>query len=383
MYERRRQELDIKTNIKAKIKSFAASLGLPLVGVTSAEPLAEEEKIFTRRQEEGTYPPLAEQRMPRRTRPAALLSEVRSIISLAAPYFTDPITAIDRLPEAGVGVIARYAINRDYHAVWREKLHRLTLFIKAQLRQPVNTKFWVDSGPPPEKALAQKAGLGYVGKNTLLYTALFGSFVHLGELYTSVDLEPDPPCRREECGACRRCLSACPSGALSAPYFIRAELCLSYLTQMRGPIPREKRRLLGNHLWGCDVCQEVCPRNQSLSAAPAVPLSDPLLPRFLPAADILRLSEEEYIARFGSTAIGWRPVAVLQRNAAICLGNCGDPRYIPVLATSLRENPHPMVRGASAWALGAIGGREAHLLLLKAKSREHHAQVLEEIEAAL
>nr|AIA16023.1 HEAT repeats [uncultured bacterium] len=234
-----------------------------------------------------------------------------------------------------------------------------------------------------DRAVAQRAGLGWYGKNTNILNRTFGSWILLGELLLDIALPPDEPVRTH-CGSCVLCLPSCPTGALVAPGVLNNDRCISYLTiELRGPIPREMRPLIGDWVFGCDICQEVCPVNRRSQPANHA--------EFLPPAgigpspnllDLLDISEEEFKIRFRHSPVKRTKWAGLRRNAAVALGNIGDPASVPALVRALNCES-PLVRGHAAWALGRIGGSEAAKELLSRQRIEEDAWVMEEIALAL
>lgn len=307
---------------------------------------------------------------------ASILPGARTVICVAVPYATAP-------PSRGPlhGRVSNYAWSNDYHRRMRAMLAELAQMIDGWAGEAV-TAIACDTKPIAERAFAARAGLGWVGKHTNLISK-GGSFVFLGEIVTTLDLPVDPPSRKT-CGACTRCVSACPTGALRGDYTIDATHCIADLTQRTDVIPREWRAYVGEWVWGCDLCQEACPPTQR-----AGQLADDA---FAPAdsqtgapslVDLLRLRSGEFKRRYAPTAMGWRGAAVLRRNAAIALGNALDRSTVPALACALDEDPHPLVRGACAWALGRIGSPAAIAALQLRLAREEDAGVRDELEAAL
>ena len=310
--------------------------------------------------------------------PCLLLPEVRSIITLSYRYLPPPVPAIDWQQQLR-GRIAAYALGPDYHEVAGEKLHALAQYI-GQLRQGVVARAYVDTGPILEREWAARSGIGWFGKNTNILHTDDGSWFFLGEILTNVELEPDPP-MPDRCGTCTRCLDGCPTGALGPGYELDARLCLSYLTiEHRGAIPPALRTRLGNWVFGCDICQEVCPWNQRFARDHRAADIDLLFP-YLP--EILCLTEEAFRRRFRHMAL-WRARREgLARNAAVVLGNAGNPAAVPVLGEVLRRDPAVLVRGHAAWALGAIGGAAARRELEWARVTETDGSVCGELETAL
>ena len=251
------------------------------------------------------------------------------------------------------GPIARYARGDDYHGVMREKLDELGRWFMAASGGAARTRSYVDTGPVLERDLARRAGLGWFGKNTNLINPSLGSFFFIGALFTDVDLETDAPFEADRCGSCTSCLDACPTKAFTAPRTLDATRCISYLTiELKGEIPTEFRAAIGDLLYGCDICQDVCPWNVRFSRDVTEPGLRPRADRVDPdAAELLALSDHEWRARFGGSAMTRAKRRGLARNAAVALGNRRDPRTIPVLEAAARDDPEPVVRAHAAWAL--------------------------------
>lgn len=309
--------------------------------------------------------------------PQALLRGARSVICIAVAYATPAVPH-----RRGTGRVSNYAWSRDYHVRMQTLLRTLASDIDALAGAPV-TRVACDTAPIAERAFAARAGLGWVGKHTNLIVPKIGSFVFLGEIITTLELEPDVPLRTS-CGSCTRCIVACPTQALRGDYTIDARRCISDLTQRTDAIPRELRPFIGTWVWGCDICQDVCPPTRNAGAHGGegfVPLSsDAAAP---PLRDLLALRSGAFKRTFAKTAAGWRGSAVLRRNAAVALGNEGDRASVPALLRALGTDPHPLVRGHAAWALGRIASPRAILGLYGAAEREREPSVREEIAAAL
>ncbi|MEO6836340.1 MAG: tRNA epoxyqueuosine(34) reductase QueG [Candidatus Tumulicola sp.] len=313
------------------------------------------------------------------TDPRELLKNARSVVCVAFPYATPAAQAPGRLR----GRVSNYAWSSDYHARVRGVLVRIAAAIDAAAGDAV-TAVACDTRPLAERAFAARAGLGWVGKHTNLIAPSLGSFVFLGEIVTTLGLPPDVPLRKQ-CGSCARCVDVCPTRALRGDYTIDATRCIADLTQRTDAIPRDMRPLLGDWVWGCDLCQLACPPTQAAGSrghprddAPVEP--ETAAPTLLA---LLRLRSGEFKRRFKKTAMGWRGGAVLRRNAAVALGNSLDRCAIPALVLTLNEDPHPMVRGHAAWALGRIAAPSALSALRRRDGLETDATVREEIRAAL
>jgi epoxyqueuosine reductase len=306
--------------------------------------------------------------------PRTLLAEARSIVCVAVAYATpSEAVAADR------GRVSNYAWSNDYHRRMKTMLAKLARELEAL---GATTAIACDTAPVAERAFAERAGVGWICKHTNLIAPGLGSYVFLGEVLTSLALEPDEPLRKS-CGSCTRCVAACPTGALRGDYTIDATRCISDLTQRKDAIPRELRPLIGTWVWGCDLCQDACPPTQRAprTAAPFAPLDDET--RAPQLARLLRLRSGEFKRRYARTAIGWRGAAILRRNAAVAMGNALDRAGVPALEEALTDDPHPQVRGHAAWALGRIGSPRAFAALRARLGDENDALVADEIHAAL
>jgi epoxyqueuosine reductase len=311
--------------------------------------------------------------------PSALLAGARSVVCLAFPYATRAPKSLTPLQ----GRVSNYAWSNDYHRRIRTVLDGVAAALDAAAGKPV-TAVVCDTRPLAERAFAARAGLGWIGKHTNVISPSLGSFVFLGEVITTLALPADAPLKKS-CGTCARCVDVCPTGALRGDYTIDATRCIADLTQRTDGIPRHLRPLVGDWVWGCDLCQLACPPTQ---AAGYTGNPDEDAPREFETArpglhELLFLTSGTFKRRYAKTAMGWRGAAVLRRNAAVALGNALDRSAIPALALALREDPHPMVRGHVAWALGRIGAPSAITALRGRYSVEKDAGVREEIGAAL
>jgi epoxyqueuosine reductase len=310
--------------------------------------------------------------------PRAIFPGARSVVCVAFPYATAPESRRD----IGRGRVSNYAWSADYHRRVRAMLGEIASDIDKAAGAAV-TAVACDTRPIAERAFAARAGLGWIGKHTNLIAPGAGSFVFLGEIVTTLPLPPDAPLRKS-CGTCSRCIDACPTGALRGDYTIDASRCIADLTQRTDAIPREMRPLVGTWVWGCDLCQLVCPPTQRAGLAHDA-ANEPLDPELAEPdlIGLLALRSGEFKRRYAKTAMGWRGAAVLRRNAAVALGNAGDRSSVGALAAALERDPHPMVRGHAAWALGRIGSPSAISALKARDGVEEDMSVLEEIRAAL
>ncbi len=367
------------------LKTWALEAGFDRAGVARLEPL-ENGDAYVRWLSRGDQAGMGymERRSEARVDPAQVFPGARSVLCVALQYHPLQREDGERQPEPAGDLwrrVARYARGADYHEVMAERLKA----VEARVREAFpgcESRRYVDTGPVLERELAARAGLGAVGKNTMLLHPQAGSWFLLGELFLSLDLAPDQPLA-DLCGSCTLCLEACPTGALAEPYRLDSNLCISYWTiEHRGPLPPEARRMVGGWVFGCDVCQEVCPWNEAPEGSVHPEMELPPERAELDLARLLRLSREEYVERFRGSPMKRAKLAGLQRNAAVAMGNRLESRYIAPLAEALREG-EPPVRGHAAWALGRIGGERAQTVLAAALEREADEAVRAEIEAAM
>jgi epoxyqueuosine reductase len=354
-----------KTELSGRIRARALEMGFDDVGIAPAGPSAHGE-AYERWIAAGMHGEMAylsrEDAVAKRKDPAVLVPGVRSAVVVALNYHPPEDAAAPSSADPSRAVFARYARNEDYHDMMKDRLIALQEWIAAEL-VPVNGRAYVDTGAVLERELAQRAGLGWAGRNTMLIRPGRGSYCFLGAVLLDVELKYDAPFAADRCGRCSACVDACPTGALlgrddaGAPV-MDARRCISYLTiEQRGPIPRELRPLTGNRVYGCDICQEVCPWNSFAS--------DTAEEAFLPRAgvdgasliELMGMTQEEFSRRFKGSAVKRTKRRGLLRNVAVALGNWGSPEAVPVLAAALSDE-EPLVRGHAAWGLGQVASRE-------------------------
>lgn len=376
-------------SLELTLKAEAARLGFCLAGIAPAVSPAGFASL-TEWLDRGMAGEMhyIERRRDAYEHPEHVLESVRSVVMLAMNYRTDDPP--DAAP--GRGRVARYAWGTDdYHDVLRDRLRRLADVLHER-RPGCRTRGVVDTAPLLERDFARLAGLGWFGKNTLLIDRRQGSWLFLAALLTDVALTPDAPHETSHCGTCTRCLDACPTNAFPEPYVLDARRCISYLTiELRhGPVPLDLREGMGDWLFGCDVCQEVCPWNRKAphSTEPAFRPQADLRPT--DAAALLSLNADEFRRRFRHTPLERPGRAGMLRNAAILLGNAyrghedlgTAMRAVEVLVTSL-EDDEPTIRGAAAWALGEIGARSGNEALRRRSTTEEDEEVRREVQAAI
>jgi epoxyqueuosine reductase len=362
-----------------ELKSAAGRLGFELAGVC---PAVSPDGLARFQQWLGAGYAGEMEYLPRRAEayahPRHVLDGVRSLLLLACNYRNVEPAA----PQRGRGRVSRYAWGTDYHELIRGRLSQLADFLHSRAPQ-AQTRTVVDTAPLLEREFAQLAGLGWIGKNTLLLNRRAGSWFFLAALLTDLELEYDLPQATDHCGTCRACLDACPTGAFVDAYVLDPRKCISYLTiESRQPIPRQLREPLGDWLFGCDVCQEVCPWNHRapVSEASGFEPLDGLTDCEL--GKLFELDDDGFRARFRHTPL-WRPKRRgLLRNAAIVLGNQRPPDGCTALVRGLNDC-ESLVRGAAAWALGRYRTEEARSALENRLASETDPDVREEIETAI
>jgi epoxyqueuosine reductase len=343
------------SSIEQRIKAHAYGLGFDLVGIASLGPAdtAGQFDAWLGRGYAGEMAYLergAEKRRDTR-RPVA---GARSAVVVALDYG-------GREPS---GPVARYARGDDYHDVMESRLRELHESVSTMTGRDVPGKAYVDTGPILERDLARRAGLGWFGKNTMLINPRAGSFFFLGALLLDFDLEADAPFEAERCGTCTRCLDACPTEALREPGVLDARRCISYLTiELRGPIPEDLRDPIGSLLYGCDICQDVCPWNVRFSRS--LPNEAPFVPRDAVAGkdarslarELLGMSQADFSAAFAGSPMKRAKLRGLKRNAAVVLGNVGTEADIPALEAAAATDAEPLVQQHVGWALTRLRAR--------------------------
>lgn len=409
------------------IKEYAFSLGFDTARITSAEALPEAERVIKERIAQGLMdglPWFTAERAEVSCHPDALLTGAQSIITLAMFYLSEqPDETQDGVPR---GRISRYAWGDDYHEIIKPRLQQFATWLREYARNEISNqveaRLFVDTGRMVDRAVAQRAGLGWYGKNTNILTKSWGSWVFLAEIVTNLPLQNDAPLKTS-CGSCEICLHACPTQALPAPYVLDNTRCISFLTiELRGSIPLELRPLMGNLIFGCDICQEVCPVNilaekrlglrsnadiqltvtqagtrfiahTESGAQPSTAKILPILPSkaFQPRATmgsspelipLLSLTEEQFRERFRHSPIRRTKRRGLLRNVCVALGNCGGQQAVPALISALNDH-EALIRGHAAWALGRIGGEQAKQALQMALLAEEDKEAQKEIQCAL
>jgi epoxyqueuosine reductase len=367
------------------IARAAQELGFCRIGFAAAEPFTRAREQLTAWLSRGYAGNLNYLANDDRADPSSLLPGVKTIVAVALSYGRP--SAKPRDQSRLEGSVARYAQGEDYHLVVRDKLVLLAERCREILGPELGTRVCVDTAPLLEHEAARAAGIGFTAKSTLTIVPGAGSLVVLGELLLDVALPPSAPVAAG-CGSCRACLDACPTGAFVDAFVLDARRCISYLTiEHQGPIPRELRRPIGTRVFGCDVCQEVCPFNASrLLPERATELTPRTALDPVDLVALLELGANSYRKLVKRTALRRASRATLSRNAAIALGNSADARASAPLARALAEHSSAVVRSHAAWALGelgALGGSTGKLALERAEREDPDADVREEAALAL
>ena len=336
-------------SLKEQIEAGAQSLGFLDCAFSPVFPVPGFEK-YKKWIEEGKHADMAYLASPssleRRADPRLLLPSCKTVISLVSGYPPPSASA-----KKGSGKIAAYAVHRDYHDLISERLKQLIVLIEGMTKDKLESYACVDSSAILEKDFAQKAGLGWIGRNSLLLHPKFGSWIHLSELLVNFEIGEDRPCLEDGCGDCQRCVRACPTQAILLNRTVDARRCLSYLTiENRAEIPLEFRAAIGNRIFGCDECQVVCPVNKKAKLTSAKPLleEEPSL------EESLLISASDFKAKYRNTPVWRAKHSGFRRNVAIAIGNSGDSSFIPLLEAVLKSESDPMVIDAIEWAIDNI-----------------------------
>lgn len=367
--------------LKAELIAALPSLGIDKLGFASADPFTEMKQRLLRHRELGRESGFEEPDLDKRTDPALLFEDPQSIIAIAIAYPSKLKDAPKSEPGARRGILSRSSWGDDYHHVLRNRLARVEAWLKERV-PGMRAESMVDTGALVDRAVAERAGIGWSAKNCAIITPEFGSWVYLGEMITNIPFPPDRP-MTDQCGSCTKCIDACPTGALVGPGELNAQRCVSFVTQTKGYVSDELMRKIGNRLYGCDTCQVVCPVNKGLNwtqheeLQPNADIAKPLL------VPLLTIGNREFKERFGQSAAAWRGKKPIQRNAVIALGNFKEASAVPALAEVLRGDPRPELRGTAAWSLGRIGGREALEALRAAAALEQEPEALAMVQDAL
>lgn len=364
--------------LKEDVIAYSQEIGIDKIGFASADVFEELKQRLKRQQELSYQSGFEKGSIEERTEPRRLLPEAQSILSVAIAYPSRMKDPPKSTKEKRRGIFCRASWGTDYHVILREKLEKLARYLQEKTSDVV-TKVMVDTGELSDRAVAERAGVGFSGKNTSLITPEFGSFVYLGELITNIPFVPDEPLE-DSCGTCTKCLDACPTGALVQGGQLNTQRCIAFLTQTKDYLEDEFRIKIGTRVYGCDTCQVVCPRNKQMDfhLHPELePEPELVKPELKP---MLRMSNRGFREHFGHMAGFWRGKKPLQRNAMIALAHYKDQSALDELIQVMCNDPRPMIRGTAAWSIGKIGTQEGYQAIEAAMEEETDEDVLFEME---
>lgn len=360
---------------------YAASIGIDKIGFTSVSPFHELKNRLIRQQELGYASGFEEPDIEKRVHPENLSEEASSIISIAIAYPSKMKDAPQSVKGARRGIFARASWGIDYHTVLREKLALLELYILSHIPD-AKLRSMVDTGELSDRAVAERAGIGWSAKNCAIITPEFGSYVYLGEMITSIPFESSEQ-MEDQCGDCRLCLDVCPTGALIEGGQLNAQRCIAFITQTKTMVPDDFRAKIGNRIYGCDTCQTVCPKNKgkaNLHQESFKPEPELVKPLLLP---LLKMTNRTFKETYGHMSGAWRGKNPIQRNAIIALAHFKEQAAVPALIDLMQHDARPVIRGTAAWAIGKINTQEGLLALQVAEQNEQVDEVLEEIRKGL
>ncbi|KNH17257.1 iron-sulfur cluster-binding protein [Priestia megaterium] len=367
--------------LKEEIISYSKEIGIDKVGFASASMFDELKNRLLAQQELGYASGFEEPDIEKRVDPTLVVPKARSIISIALAYPSKLKDAPKSTKEDRRGIFCRASWGQDYHTVLRDRLQKLETFIKEKVPAAI-LQSMVDTGELSDRAVAERAGIGWSGKNCAIITPEFGSYVYLGEMITDIPFPPDKPIE-DGCGTCNKCVDACPTGALVTGGQLNSQRCIAFLTQTKGFLAEEFRSKLGNRLYGCDTCQTVCPENKGKDfhfhpeMEPDPELAKPKL------KPLLTMSNREFKEKFGHVSGSWRGKKPIQRNAIIALAHFKDQTAVPDLIELIKNDVRPVIRGTAAWALGKIGDKEALDTLMNLREKEKDQEVMEEMSKGI
>lgn len=351
--------------LKEQLIRYSKEIGVDKIGFTTADPFTELKARLYRQRELGYQSGFEEKDIEKRTEPSLLMDGVQSIVSIAMAYPKKMAERPANTKGHRRGAFARVSWGQDYHTILRDRMQKLGEFL-VETVPGATFKSMVDTGELSDRAVAERAGIGWAGKSTNLITKEFGSYVYLGEMLTTIPFPPDKPAT-DLCGDCTICIDHCPTGALVQGGQLNSQKCIAYLTQTKQELPEEYKKAIGNRLYGCDMCQQVCPYNRDVDShfheemEPDPELAHPLL------TPLLTLSNRAFKETFGDESGSWRGKKPIQRNAIVALGNYKEVAAAPELLRLLHDDPRPVIRRTVTWALQQMWdrfdpGMRAHMI---------------------
>ncbi|MCY7618431.1 tRNA epoxyqueuosine(34) reductase QueG [Bacillus pumilus] len=363
--------------LKEELIQYAKEIGVDKIRFASADTFDSLKDRLILHESLGYLSGFEEPDIEKRTNPSLLLPKAKSIVAIALAYPSKMKDAPRSTRDARRGIFCRASWGTDYHVVLKKKLDMLEEFLRSK-HVDIRTKSMVDTGELSDRAVAERAGIGFSAKNCMIITPEFGSYVYLAEMITNVPFEPDEKIE-DQCGTCNKCVDSCPTGALVNPGQLNSQRCISFLTQTKGFLPDEFRSKIGNRLYGCDTCQIVCPINKGKDfhlhpeMEPDPEIAKPLL------KPLLTISNREFKEKYGHVSGSWRGKKPIQRNAILALAHFKDTSALPVLIDLMHKDPRPVIRGTAAWAIGKIGDEQLLPELEKALERESDEEAKQEI----
>ncbi|MDR0127086.1 MULTISPECIES: tRNA epoxyqueuosine(34) reductase QueG [Bacillus] len=363
--------------LKEELIQYAKEIGVDKIRFASADTFDSLKDRLILHESLGYLSGFEEPDIEKRTNPSLLLPKAKSIVAIALAYPSKMKDAPRSTKDARRGIFCRASWGTDYHVVLKKKLDMLEEFLRSK-HVDIRTKSMVDTGELSDRAVAERAGIGFSAKNCMIITPEFGSYVYLAEMITNVPFEPDEKIE-DQCGTCNKCVDSCPTGALVNPGQLNSQRCISFLTQTKGFLPDEFRSKIGNRLYGCDTCQIVCPINKGKDfhlhpeMEPDPEIAKPLL------KPLLTISNREFKEKYGHVSGSWRGKKPIQRNAILALAHFKDTSALPVLIELMHKDPRPVIRGTAAWAIGKIGDKQQLSELEKALERESDEEAKQEI----
>lgn len=363
--------MDLK-QLKQDVIDYAHTIGIDSIGFTTADPFDEMKQKLVDYHAKGYASGFEESDIALRTEPTLTLPTARSIIAIAVGYPNKLKGAPKSTRGDRRGMFARASWGQDYHSIMRKRLDKLADYLRDRV-DGVEIQSMVDTGALSDRAVAERAGLGYVGRNGFVINPELGTWTYLGEMLVSVPFPPDDPLL-DSCGDCTICVDRCPTGALVGDGQLNSQKCISFLTQTKGYLADEYRYKIGNRLYGCDTCQQVCPRNKGINTQHDDIVLEPevLKPRLVP---LLKMSNKEFKNTYGHLAGAWRGKKPIQRNAIVALVHFKEESAIPELQDVALNDPRPMIRGTAYWAIGQIQGEDARNFI----EQQYHNE-LEEVQ---
>lgn len=359
-------------NIKDAILIESKKIGIDIIGFTDCKPFYEAEQVLIQREKMNFLSGFEEKDIKKRIDPKEIMKDCKTIISAGVSYNVPSNKVPIKEDYVHRGVVSRSSWGEDYHTVLGKKLEKLSSFIEQSLNG--KTKFFVDTGPLIDREIARRAGIGYVGKNCSIINKEYGSYIFLGEILTNLYISPNKKEVEDSCGNCELCIKSCPAGALEKPYTLNAKKCISYLTQCKD-LPNKYYNKLGNSIYGCDVCQRVCPKNKTAlksNHAEFYPMEWNSYPDLI---DILYMDNSKFKDTFKKTSGGWRGKKNLQRNAIIAIGNSKNKQMAKYIEDMLYDNRID-IRKTSIYALYNLLGKESIPILKKRLEYEQDDEII-------